>query len=93
MNIFSRIWQSVVVASMVLTPMVWAKVTIYMCGDSTMQDWTEGYYPKRGIGQEFQYFWNSDNVVVVNPEGAGCHLGKNTPQKWWGGGGCDRFCA
>ena len=70
MNILSRIWQSVVVASMVLTPMVWAKVTIYMCGDSTMQDWTEGYYPKRGIGQEFQYFWNSDNVVVVN-KGAG----------------------
>ena len=70
MNIFSRVWQSVVVASMILTPMVCAKITIYMCGDSTMQDWTEGYYPKRGIGQEFQYFWNSDNVVVVN-KGAG----------------------
>ena len=55
---------------MILTPMVCAKITIYMCGDSTMQDWTEGYYPKRGIGQEFQYFWNSDNVVVVN-KGAG----------------------
>lgn len=70
MNIFSRVWQSVVVASLILTPMVWAKVTIYMCGDSTMQDWAEGYYPKRGIGQDFQYFWNSDNVVVVN-KGAG----------------------
>lgn len=66
----SRIWQIFVVASMILVPMVCAKITIYMCGDSTMQDWNEGYYPKRGIGQEFQYFWNSDNVVVVN-KGAG----------------------
>ena len=66
----SRIWQTFVVASMFLVPMVCAKITIYMCGDSTMQDWNEGYYPKRGIGQEFQYFWNSDNVVVVN-KGAG----------------------
>lgn len=65
-----RIWQIFVVASMFLAPMVCAKITIYMCGDSTMQDWNEGYYPKRGIGQEFQYFWNSDNVVVVN-KGAG----------------------
>lgn len=66
----SRIWQTFVVASMFLVPMVCAKITIYVCGDSTMQDWNEGYYPKRGIGQEFQYFWNSDNVVVVN-KGAG----------------------
>ena len=66
----SRIWQIFVVASMFLASMVCAKITIYMCGDSTMQDWNEGYYPKRGIGQEFQYFWNSDNVVVVN-KGAG----------------------
>lgn len=47
-----------------------AKVKIYLCGDSTMQDWNEGYYPKRGIGQEFGFFWNSDAVSVVN-KGAG----------------------
>ncbi len=49
---------------------LFAKVTIYLCGDSTMQDWNEGYYPKRGIGQEFGYFWNSDAVSVEN-RGAG----------------------
>ena len=66
MNIFSRIWQSVVVASMVLTPMVWAKVTIYMCGDSTMQDWWESAYPKQGMGQDFHFFFNSNEVEVYN---------------------------
>lgn len=66
MNFFSRIWQSVVVASMVLTPMVWAKVTIYMCGDSTMQDWYESAYPKQGMGQDFGYFFNAGAVSVYN---------------------------
>ncbi len=53
-----------------LSSTLFAKVTIYLCGDSTMQDWNEGYYPKRGIGQEFGYFWNSDAVSVAN-RGAG----------------------
>ncbi len=56
--------------SILLSSTLFAKVTIYLCGDSTMQDWNEGYYPKRGIGQEFGYFWNSDAVSVVN-RGAG----------------------
>jgi len=48
MGAFSKIWQSAVIASMVAAPMALAKVTIYMCGDSTMQDWAEGYCPKQG---------------------------------------------
>lgn len=63
---FSRIWQAVVIATMVFSVAVWAKITIYMCGDSTMQDWNDGFYPKRGIGQDFSYFWNADFVNVVN---------------------------
>lgn len=62
----SKIWQAIVIATMVFSVAVWAKITIYMCGDSTMQDWNSGYYPKRGIGQDFSYFWNADFVNVVN---------------------------
>lgn len=56
--------------TLLLSSALFAKVTIYLCGDSTMQDWNEGYYPKRGIGQEFAAFWNADAVSVVN-RGAG----------------------
>lgn len=56
--------------SAMFSPSIWAKITIFLCGDSTMQDWKDGYYPKRGIGQEFSYFWNLDQVSVVN-RGAG----------------------
>lgn len=59
-----------------------AKVKIFLCGDSTMQDWNEGYYPKRGIGQEFGYFWNSDAVTVVN-KGAGGTYAMGYYQKFW----------
>ena len=69
-NFFNKIWQAVVIATMLFSVAVWAKITIYMCGDSTMQDWNEGYYPKRGIGQDFSHFWNANFVDVVN-KGAG----------------------
>lgn len=59
-----------------------AKVKIFLCGDSTMQDWNEGYYPKRGIGQEFGFFWNSDAVTVVN-RGAGGTYAMGYYQKFW----------
>lgn len=67
---FGKIWQAAVVLSLVFAVAVWAKVTIYLCGDSTMQDWNDGYYPKRGIGQDFSHFWNANFVNVVN-KGAG----------------------
>lgn len=80
-NVFSKIWQSAVVASMVLAPAALAKVTIYMCGDSTMQDWAEGYYPKQGQGQDFQYWFDVNLAGVVNRGQGGMSLG---------GGGLDK---
>jgi lysophospholipase L1-like esterase len=44
-----------------------------MCGDSTMQDWAEGYYPKQGQGQDF-HFW-FDKAKVVNRGQGGMSLG------------------
>lgn len=52
--------------SLFFATIAWAKITIYMCGDSTMQDWAEGYYPKQGMGQDFAYFFDSDYVTVYN---------------------------
>ena len=66
MNIVTKIWQSAVIASMVAAPMALAKVTIYMCGDSTMQDWAEGYCPKQGQGQDFHYWFDVNKAGVVN---------------------------
>ena len=66
MNCFTKLWQSAVIASMVVAPLAWAKVTIYMCGDSTMQDWVEGYCPKQGQGQDFHYWFDVNKAAVVN---------------------------
>ena len=63
---FSKVWQSAVLASMVAAPLAMAKVTIYMCGDSTMQDWAEGYCPKQGQGQDFHYWFDVNKAAVVN---------------------------
>ena len=66
MNCFTRIWQSAVIASMFVAPLALAKVTIYMCGDSTMQDWAAGYCPKQGQGQDFHYWFDATKAEVVN---------------------------
>ena len=66
MNMFSKVWQSAVVASMIAAPLAMAKVTIYMCGDSTMQDWAAGYCPKQGQGQDFHYWFDVNKAAVVN---------------------------
>ena len=66
MGTFSKIWQSAVIASMVAVPLTWAQVTIYMCGDSTMQDWAAGYCPKQGQGQDFHYWFDATKAAVVN---------------------------
>ena len=66
MGMFSKLWQSAVIASVVAAPLLWAKVTIYMCGDSTMQDWATGYYPKQGQGQDFHYWFDVNKAEVVN---------------------------
>ncbi len=81
MKMFSKLWQSIVVASMVVAPLTWSAVTIYMCGDSTMQDWAEGYYPKQGQGQDFHFWFDPTKATVVNRGQGGMSLG---------GGGLDK---
>ena len=75
MGMFSKAWQGAVVASMLATPLAMAKVTIYMCGDSTMQDWAEGYYPKQGQGQDFHFWFDTTKAAVVNRGQGGMSLG------------------
>ena len=75
MNFLNKIWQPAVIATMLATPLVWAKVTIYMLGDSTMQDWAEGYYPKQGQGQDFHYWFDVNKAAVVNRGQGGMSLG------------------
>ena len=75
MNIVAKIWQSAVIASMVVAPLALAKVTIYMCGDSTMQDWNAGYYPKQGQGQDFHFWFDPAKATVVNRGQGGMSLG------------------
>ena len=75
MNCFTKLWHSAVIASMVVAPLAWAKVTIYMCGDSTMQDWNAGYYPKQGQGQDFQFWFDPSKATVVNRGQGGMSLG------------------
>jgi lysophospholipase L1-like esterase len=43
-----------------------AIIKIYTIGDSTVQDYNSGYYPRKGWGQVLPYFFNSSNVQVVN---------------------------
>ncbi len=77
----NKVWQAAVVASMVVAPLTWSAVTIYMCGDSTMQDWAEGYYPKQGQGQDFHFWFDPTKATVVNRGQGGMSLG---------GGGLDK---
>ena len=75
MNYFAKLWQSAVIATMVATPLVWSQVTIYLCGDSTMQDWADGYYPKQGQGQDFRFWFDATKATVVNRGQGGMSLG------------------
>jgi lysophospholipase L1-like esterase len=42
------------------------KITIWMCGDSTMSIKETGTYPETGWGMPFMYFWDSAYLKVVN---------------------------
>ena len=75
MNCFTKLWHSAVIASMIVAPLAWAKVTIYMCGDSTMQDWAVGWFPKQGQGQDFQFWFDPAKATVVNRGQGGMSLG------------------
>ena len=61
------------VSLLLVPPTVWAKITVYMLGDSTMQDWNAGYYPKHGWGQDFQYFFDPNYVTVYNAGAGGTY--------------------
>jgi lysophospholipase L1-like esterase len=39
---------------------------IFTIGDSTVQDYNAGYYPRKGWGQVLPFFFNTANVQVVN---------------------------
>ena len=42
------------------------KITIWMCGDSTMSIKETKAYPETGWGMPFNYFWDSSQIAVVN---------------------------
>ncbi|SHK49184.1 GDSL-type esterase/lipase family protein [Fibrobacter sp. UWEL] len=86
---FSKIWQGVVVASMVFATAANAVVTIYLVGDSTMQDWASGYYPKQGMGQDFGYFFDSGLARVFNA-GRGGTTSVSYYDGFWSVRGTDR---
>lgn len=52
------------IMSMILPPE--KKITIWMCGDSTMSIKETGVYPETGWGMPFVYFWDSAYLKVVN---------------------------
>ncbi|MCQ2101999.1 MAG: GDSL-type esterase/lipase family protein [Fibrobacter sp.] len=80
-GLFNKFWQGAVVASMMAAASANAVVTIYMLGDSTMQDWAAGYCPKQGQGQDFHYWFDVSKAMVVNRGQGGMSLG---------GGGLDK---
>jgi lysophospholipase L1-like esterase len=43
-----------------------AIIRIFTIGDSTVQDYTAGYYPRKGWGQVLPIFFNTANVSVIN---------------------------
>ena len=54
---------------------------IFTIGDSTVQDYTEGQYPKKGWGQVLQYFF--DSSVVVNNRAVGGTSAKSFYDSFW----------
>ncbi len=54
---------------------------IYTIGDSTVQDYAAGYYPRKGWGQVFQAFF--DSAVVVANKGVGGTSAKSFYNSFW----------
>lgn len=65
-SILFKTFSAFLALSFFASTLAMAKVTIYLVGDSTMQDWAAGYYPKQGMGQDFGYFFDSGVVSVFN---------------------------
>jgi lysophospholipase L1-like esterase len=58
--------------------------TIYTVGDSTVQTWASGYYPKTGWGQVLPKFFDSTKVNVVN-KAVGGTSSKSFYDQYWSG--------
>jgi lysophospholipase L1-like esterase len=56
--------------------------TIYVIGDSTVQDYSSGYYPRKGWGQVLQYFFDT-SVKIIN-KGAGGTSAMSFYNDLWG---------
>ncbi|HEX2853860.1 MAG TPA: RICIN domain-containing protein [Opitutaceae bacterium] len=56
--------------------------TIYTIGDSTVQTYTTGYYPRAGWGQVLPHFFDSTKVTVVN-KGVGGTSSKSYYDSQW----------
>ncbi len=41
-------------------------IVVYTIGDSTVQDYTDYYYPQKGWGQVLQSFFDEDSVQIIN---------------------------
>lgn len=59
-----------------------AAPVIYTVGDSTVQTYTSGYYPRAGYGQVLQYFFDSSKVTVAN-KGVGGTSSKSYYDTQW----------
>ena len=57
---------------------------IYTCGDSTVQDYTSGYYPQTGWGQVLPKFVDSTKVTVTN-KAVGGTSSKSFYDNYWSG--------
>ncbi|HEX2854536.1 MAG TPA: GDSL-type esterase/lipase family protein [Opitutaceae bacterium] len=58
--------------------------TVYTCGDSTVQTWASGYYPKAGWGQVLPKYFDSAQVSVVN-KAVGGTSSKSFYDNYWTG--------
>lgn len=58
--------------------------TVYTCGDSTVQTWNSGYYPKTGWGQVLPKFIDSTKATVVN-KAVGGTSSKSFYDNYWPG--------
>ena len=43
-----------------------AIIRVFTIGDSTVQDYTAGYYPRKGWGQVLPIFFNAASVTIIN---------------------------
>ncbi|REE05503.1 putative secreted protein (Por secretion system target) [Marinoscillum furvescens DSM 4134] len=55
---------------------------IWTIGDSTVQDWDDGWAPKEGWGAVLHYFFNSETVEVIN-RAVGGTSSKSFYEKYW----------